>query len=171
MQKKIIFGIVAILVIGILLGFLWSFIKPVEEPLPPTSVSAVQADSFGKYFSNLFLGRPGDNSKIKASTLLVRSTKFVTGERVGLRIQAAANVVQPFGIELRFMNASTGEETPDLQKYRKKITVQPGTRSYCCVTLPKIVGEVNMGIVIGDYYVGIINGLKIVQPRQQGGLL
>jgi len=169
MKNRIIIGIIAILVIGILLGFLWSMRKPVENI--PIAANPVESDSFGKYFSNFVIGRPGDNSKIGKDTLLVRATKFLPGERVGLRVQTASDITKAFTVEIRYLNASTGEETADLQKYRKRVTIQPGIRSYCCLTIPKTPGQINIGIVIGNYFLGTINGLTITPPRTSTGLL
>lgn len=175
LPKKVVIGSALVAIVGILLGAFFAVKKDINtnpvvvNTTPPSS----GLENFGTYFTNIFLGRSGDGSKIGSSTPLVKSSKFYVGERAGVRVQTTADVVNPVTIEMRFLKTDTGEETPSLQKIRQNISIKPGLRSYCCISMPKEEGNVSVQIVLNGKFLGSIGDFTILPAKeiQDGGFL
>lgn len=175
-NKKLVVSIFIVVATGVLLGFLWAIRRPVDlEEAPRATISAETEipQSFGSFFSAFIIGRPGDNSAIRKNTPIVRSNKFVAGEKVGLRVQTNPEIKEPFDIEIRFMKSGNGEETSLMEKSRQSFKIQPGLRTYCCLLIPREIGKVNLSILTDDVFLGNLNGFTIIPPREnaaEGGL-
>jgi hypothetical protein len=176
MNTRLLLGIIAVVIVGVLLGLLWAFRSPQPSPAdvadtePPAATEMRPA--FGTYFSQFFLGRSGTERRIRRTTPLIRTTKFLAGERVGIRVQTAAGMTTPTSLELRFLSGTTREETSELRRYRQRFTIQPAEtiESYCCVDMPKDAGSYTVGIVVKDAFIGFIPvRVKAAPKRQQSG--
>jgi hypothetical protein len=178
MRTGILRSSIVIVAVGVLLGAAWAireFRKPArgvvdvdgEEEPEPTETQP----TFGQYFSLFFLGRTGDGTRVRKNKPLIRATKFLEGERVGIRAQTASGVTKAVRIELRFLTSDTREETDVLLKSRKRFTIQAGLSSHCCVRIPKGPGRYNIGIVTDNAYVGYIPiTIKAAPKPGTGGL-
>ena len=169
-SKKLIYSISIIAVVGVLIGsYFATKSEPnsvVETPLVTTQPGDVN-NTFGSTFNNFIIGRSADGSAIGGKTPLVRATKFSAGEKVGLRIETSGEVASAFPIELRFLRRDTGEETPFLQSFRLRLSVKPGLKSYCCLTIPKEAGNYTLGILRNDSFIGTIGGIVVVPTKEQ----
>jgi len=175
LPKKLVIGAGFVAIVGILLGAFFATKKDIntDPVVVNTTPSGNGSENFGTYFTSIFLGRSGDGSKIGSNTPLVKSSKFYVGESAGVRVQTAADVLSPITVELRFLDTSTGEETPSLQKNRQNISIKPGFRSYCCISMPKEAGSVSAQIVLKGKFLGSIGDFTILPAKeiQEGGFL
>jgi hypothetical protein len=176
LPKKLVIGASLVAIVGVLLGAYFAVKKDIgsvnKDPVPVATVSSNDgSNNFGTYFNNVFLGRSGDGSKIKSNTPLVKSSKFYVGERAGVRVETAAGLMSPITVEVRFLKTDTGEETPALQKMRQNISVKPGLKSYCCITMPKEAGSISVQIVLRGVFLGSIGNFTILPAKtlDQGG--
>lgn len=170
LPKKLVIGSSFVVIVGILLGVFFAIKKDIntvgDNPVALTSTSPNDGlNNFGTYFTNVFLGRSGDGSSIKSDTPLVRSSKFYVGEKAGLRVQTTVDMVNSINIEIRFLKSETGEETPSLQKMRQNISIKPGLKSYCCISMPKEEGSVSVQIVLNGVFLGSIGNFTILPAR------
>lgn len=177
LPKKFVIGVSLVAIVGVLLGVFFATKKDIstinKDPVVNITPNSSGSNNFGTYFTNVFLGRSGDGSGIKSSTPLVKSSKFYAGEKAGIRAQTTADVVSPITVEMRFLKTDTGEETPSLQKMRQNISIRPGLRSYCCISMPKEAGSVSVQIVLRGVFLGSIGDFTILPAKtiEQGGFL
>ena len=165
----------AIVGVGILLGIGWAVREMVAPPSGLVDVDELpgenpqeQKPAFAEYFSIFFLGRPGTDTSIRRNTPLIRSTKFITGERVGIRAQTAPGVQNNIAVELRFLVRGTRAESAELQKYRARFSIRPGVSSYCCVRIPRTAGQYDVGLIVNGTYIAFFP-TNVVPPQNQGG--
>jgi hypothetical protein len=169
-SKKYIYSIATVAVVGVLFGAFFASrggLPSGNETPAPVIESSGNNETFGSTFSNFIIGRSADGSAVKSNTPLVRATKFSTGEKVGLRIQTNSEVTVAFPIELRFLKKETGEETPALQSFRLKLTIKPGLKTYCCLSIPKEAGNYTLGILRNNSFIGTIGGIVVIPAKEQ----
>lgn len=165
----------AIVGVGILLGIGWAVREMAAPPSGLVDVDELpgetpqeQKPAFAEYFSIFFLGRPGTDTRIRRNTPLIRSTKFITGERVGIRVQTTPNVQTTVPVELRFLVRGTRAESSELQKYRARFSIQPGLSTYCCVRIPRTPAHYDIGLIVNGTYIAFFT-TNVVPPQNQGG--
>jgi len=168
LPKKVIMGASLVTIVGVLLGAFFAIRRDIyKEPIVVSTASPdIDSNNFGTYFTNFFLGRSSTGSGIGSDTPLVKSSKFYAGEKAGVRVQTMADVVNPIKVEVRFLRTDTGEETPSLQKMRQNISIKPGLRSYCCITMPKEEGSVSVQIVLKGDFLGSIGDFTILPAKK-----
>jgi len=172
-RKRWVGVTLSIIGVGVLLG-LAAAIRP--SPLPdsaredgrrPSDITPV----FASYFLHLFPGRTPDGSKPGAHSQLLRATKFLAGERVGLRAQTGPERAARFVIEVRFLTRDTREERPGLEGYRQRFRIRVGLRTYCCLRMPREPGEYHLGILADGQYIAYLPiTVKENTRRSEGGL-
>lgn len=158
--------------VGVLLGLLFALRTPFPGPPEPSPEPPGEASSsFAAYFVHIFPGRTADGSRPGRSTPLLRATKFLAGERVGLRVQTAPAQEEWFQVELRFLSADTREEKPELRDDRQRFRIRPGLRTYCCLRLPREPGRYEIGILVDGAYLTYLPA-NVEKPllRSEGGL-
>lgn len=160
-----------VVAVGVVLGLYWALRVPLGGSPPPVSPPDGGPASFATYFVHFLPGRTHDGSRPTANKQLLRATKFIAGERVGLRVQTAPGVVAPFVVELRFLSPATREELPDLQDDRQRFRIRPGLRTYCCLKMPREVGHTLLSILVGDQFLADMPiEVKESPSAQRGGL-
>lgn len=158
-----------ILGVGVLLGLV-AALRPVRQPASePENSGAQERPAFATYFDLLFLGKTGDASLPRTDTPLVRATKFRTGERVGIRVQAAPEQGSSFTMELRFLAPSTREELPSLRDDRQSFRISPGLRTVCCLRMPRETGTYDLAVLVGNQFLSFLP-ITVEKPSQGGGL-
>lgn len=161
-----------VVTVGALLGVAALLRSP--EPLFPDGEPAESADrqpAFASYFIHFFPGRTPDGSRPRAGSALLRVSKFLAGERVGLRVQTAPELPGSVSIEIRFLTRDSREELPALRDDRQTFRIRRGLRTYCCLRLPREPGDYVMGLLVGDRYVAYLAAKVKEGPRQgEGGL-
>lgn len=164
MRRLLVSGAVITLA-GVALGLLWAArVQNDRRTLHPPPTADVPA--FGQTFSLFFLGHAGQDVPIRAHTPLVPATSFAAGERVGLRVQTTGQITEPMEVELRFLDDATREETASLRGVRQRFTIRPGLRTYCCVTMPKELGTVTVGIIAQERLLGTLPAIRITRERR-----
>ncbi len=138
---------------GVILGVFWALRAPLNGGTGPAAPPSPTAPaSFGTYFVHFFPGRTHDGSRPAAKKQLLRASKFIAGERVGLRAQTAPGVTSAFVVELRFLSPETREELPALQDDRQRFRIRPGLRTYCCLRMPREVGHYLLSVLGSDQF-------------------
>ncbi len=172
-DSKIRWSIGLIVGTGFMLGILWAWREFLTKPPPnefanEESPGVESASGFGQFFSLFFLGRTGDQSRVRRSSPLVRAAKFLPNERVGIRAETADSVHARFAIDLRFLTRATREEPVFLMRYRQRISINPGRWSYCCVRIPKEAGYYDVGLLVDGSFVGYLP-VQVKAPLQYQG--
>lgn len=162
-------------VIGVLLGVAAALRTPPSPPAVPeeTPVGPVQERPvFASYFVHLFPGRTHDGSRPANRKQLLRSSRFLTGERVGIRAQTTPEVTRAFVIGIRFLTPDTQEELSVLRDDRQAFRIRPGLRTYCCLRMPKESGDYTMAVLLGDEFIAYYP-IAVKEPsfKLEGGLL
>ncbi len=158
-----------VLGVGVLLGVALAF-RPTREPAEePQNAGTQEHPAFATYFDLFFLGKTGDASLPRADTPLVRATKFRAGERVGIRVQAAAERQSTFTVELRFLSPATREELPSLRDDRQSFRISPGLRTVCCLRMPRETGDYDLAVLVDNQFLSFLS-IKVQKPSQGGGL-
>lgn len=163
-------AVVIVLGIGMLLGVAWALRAPRTLPtaeLPETPAERVPA--FADFFTHFVLGRTPDGSRPSARKPLLRAAKAYAGERLGLRIQTAAGISEPFRVELRFLTAGSREELPGLRDDRQRFRIRRGLRTYCCARMPREPGAYVIGAVVGDRFLAYLPMVVKEAPGRSGG--
>ncbi len=157
-QKKVLTVAAGIIVLGVIVGVLWTVRLPSPDgsPVPPPSSPVVRPAAFGDTFTLFFFGRSPDGSSIRSGTPLVPAKKLRAGESVGIRVETAPSLSAPVRTELRFLTANTREEPDNARAFRFSFTVRPGRFSYCCLRIPKTPGLYDVGVLINDTFVGFL---------------
>lgn len=160
--------------VGVLIGLALALRQP--PPAPPSEEGPVPTGelrpAFASYFVHVFPGRTADGSRPRASKQLLRSAKFLTGERVGLRVQTAPNIERSLLVEVRFLSTGTHEELPALRDDRQRFRIRPGLRTYCCLRIPKEPGAYSLGLLVDNDFVAFLP-ISVIEPpfKLEGGLL
>lgn len=159
--------------VGILIGIVLALRQPLPEPPAETgpSAPAEMRPTFAEYFVHLFPGRTPDGSRPRGSKALVRASKFLAGERVGLRVQTAPERDESFTMEIRFLTQDTREELPALGDDRQRFRIRPGLRTYCCIRMPRETGDYLIGIIVENEFLAYLPiEIKPRPSRLEGGL-
>lgn len=165
-----------VIVLGILLGLAAALRTPPPRALVPEEGNPVgTADErpvFASFFTHFFPGRTHDGTRPTNRRLLLRASRFLIGERVGIRAQTAPDVTRAFVIEVRFLTPHTREELPNLRDDRQRFRIRSGLRTYCCLRMPKEPGDYVMAVLVGDEFLSFYP-VTVKEPSFQleGGLL
>lgn len=171
-RPVVIRTVVLVVATGVLLGGAAAFrsLAPngTQDTIPFPRESRL---GFASYFIHLLPGRTPDGSRPRAKSQLLRATKFLAGERVGLRAQTAPERTTRFSIEVRFLTRDTREEQSGLERYRQRFRIRPGLRTYCCLRMPRSPGEYHLGILADGQYIAYLPiTVKEAARRSEGGL-
>lgn len=163
-------AVLVIVVVGALLGVAAAVRSPTgsritEDVRPPEDARP----GFASYFVHLFPGRTPDGSLPRSNSPLLRATKFLAGERVGLRAQTAPDRRTSFVVELRFLSKTTREELPGLRDDRQSFRIRPGLRTSCCLRLPREIGDYDLAILAENQFLAFIPIAIKEAPQQSGG--
>ncbi len=155
-----------VIVAGVVSGMIWAVIEDRTPSTVESPGSNDQIPTFGELFSTFFLGLPGSDVKYPypATAPLRESKSFVTRQRVGIRIQTNEGVSSRTPIELRVVTADNKEETPQLAGLRQRFTIQPGLRTYCCLTMPDTPQHVDVRIIYDGHFIGDLKNIQISRP-------
>ena len=174
LERPSVRTVLVIVGVGAILG-----LAAALRPLPTDQVPEDLEDppegagpAFASYFVHFFPGRTPDGSSPRPKSPLLRATKFLAGERVGLRAQTAPERRSAFVIEIRFLSRATREELPALRDDRQAFRIRPGLRTYCCLRIPKETGDYNLGLLVENQFVAFLP-ISVKEPpqRSEGGLL
>lgn len=160
--------------VGALIGFALALREP--PPTPPVEDGLVPTGelrpAFASYFVHFFPGRTADGSRPRANKQLLRSAKFLTGERVGLRVETAPEIERSILVEVRFLSTDTHEELPALRDDRQRFRIRPGLRTYCCLRIPREPGAYSLGLLVNSDFIAFLP-IGVIEPpfKLEGGLL
>ncbi len=140
-------------------------------PTGPASPSPDVSSGFAAYFVLFSPGRTPDGSLPRRNDPLLPATKFIAGERVGLRVQTAVGVQQALVVNLRFLTQEVLEELPALRDDRQSFRIRPGLKTYCCLRLPKEPGRYRIGVLVNENFVAFLPARVEESPYTlEGGL-
>lgn len=172
-SNKVARTALVLLGVGILIGIVFALRAPLPEPPAETAPIAAPETkaSFSSYFIHFFPGRTPDGSRPRGSKALLRASKFLAGERVGLRAQTAPEVSESFAVNIRFLTQDTREELPALRDDRQRFRIRPGLRTYCCLKMPREPGRYLVAVLVEDEFLAFLPvEVKPRPSRLEGGL-
>lgn len=171
-REPVIRTVLIVGLVGVLLGVAAVLRSPV--PLPEDDGSAAPAEkrpAFASSFVHFFPGRTPDGSRPRAGSALVRASKFLAGERVGLRVQTVPDLRASVTVEVRFLTRDTREELPTLLDDRQTFRIRRGLRTYCCLKIPHESGEYVIALLVEGQYLAFFPATVKEGPQQgEGGL-
>lgn len=160
-------------VVGILLGVAAYIGRPPSDipPIGPVSPSPDIPSEFAAYFTLFSPGRTPDGSRPSRNDPLLPATKFIAGERVGLRVQTASGLLEALVVHLRFLTEEAHEELPALRDDRQSFRIRPGLKTYCCLRIPKEPGRYRIGVLVNENFVAFLPARVEESPYTlEGGL-
>lgn len=168
-------AVAVVVIIGALLGIARAVRSPAPTPAPPAESPVGPTETgpvFASYFVHFFPGRTHDGTRPTGRKQLLRAARFLTGERAGIRAQAAAGVDRSFVVGIRFLTRDTREETPALRDDRQSFRIRPGLRTYCCLRMPKEPGDYTLAVIAGGEFIAHLP-ISVKEPpfKLEGGLL
>lgn len=159
-------------VVGFLLGVAAYLGRPLSDvPTGPARPSPDASSAFAAYFMLFSPGRKPDGSLPSRNDPLLPATKFIAGERVGLRVQTASGLRRALFVELRFLTEEAHEELPALRDDRQSFHISPGLKTYCCLRIPEEPGRYRIGVLVNENFVAFLPARVEESPYQrEGGL-
>lgn len=172
MRGPVVRTFLVVAVVGVLLGVAALLRSPVPGvPDDQSEAPEEMQPAFASYFIHFFPGRTPDGSRPRAGSALLRASKFLAGERVGLRVQTVPDLSASVAVEIRFLTRDTREEPSFLNDDRQRFRIRRGLRTYCCLRIPREPGEYVVGLLIDGQFLAYLPATVNARPRRgEGGL-